>query len=341
MKRTTVFLAFGGESTEHDVSLSSAKNVYEALDKDTYDVVLCYIDRNGKWWHKDALEGVEGTHGDQLVVVPGSGEVMTVNGDNRFSIDVVFPVLHGKMGEDGTIQGLAAMLHVPVVGCGVEASAVCMNKDATKLLVKTAGVPTAEWLTVRSGDALETLEHDVLALSATGPWFVKPSRAGSSIGVSKVKDVADITAAVQNALQHDDLVLVEPAIEGRELEVAVLGNGASADASGVGEVVPGSEFYDYDDKYSASSSAQTKIDAGLPDALRESIRTHALDAFRALGCSGMARIDFLLDKNDQPYLMEVNTIPGFTDISMYPKLWQNEGLDQTELLDRLIRLALK
>ena len=341
MKRTTVLLAFGGESTEHDVSLSSAKNVYEALDKDSYDVVLCYIDRSGKWWYRKTLEDLEVNDDDQLILVPGSGEVMTLSGDARFSIDVLFPVLHGKMGEDGTIQGLGAMLHVPVVGCDVEASAVCMNKDTTKLLVKTAGVPTADWLTIRSGDTLESLEHDVLALSATGPWFVKPSRAGSSIGVSKVKDVADMTAAVQNALQHDDLVLMEPAIEGRELEIAVLGNGASADASGVGEVIPGSEFYDYDDKYSASSSAQTKIDAGLPDALRESIKAHALDAYRALGCSGMARIDFLLDKDDQPYLMEVNTIPGFTDISMYPKLWQNEGLGQTELLDRLIRLALK
>lgn len=341
MKRITVLMLYGGESSEHEVSINSARNVAQALSAEKYDVLYGYIDRRGKWWLQPSWKDSDFDTSVQLVVAPGTGNVLTVPKSKVLTIDVIFPVLHGKMGEDGTVQGLARIAHIPMVGCDVESSAVCMNKDAAKRLVEAAGVPVVPWLTVTTSDDMSNVKRRARVLSKTGPWFVKPARAGSSVGVTRVVDLNDIELAISNALKHDVTVLIETAVIGRELEVAVLGNPPSHKASAVGEIIPGSEFYDYDDKYSSESSSRTVLDAQLPKALTRVIRQHALDTYAALGCRGLARVDFLLSDELVPYMNEVNTLPGFTDISMYPKLWQSKGVSQSELVDRLIELALE
>lgn len=340
MEQQTVCVIFGGESSEHDVSLNSARNIINAIDTQNYKILLCYIDREGAWWLLDAwTDHPDEARSTQLAVMPGAKTFLTVPEHAVLAVDVIFPVLHGKFGEDGTIQGLAAMAHIPNVGCGVEASALCMDKDATKQIVAAANIPVVPWVSIRAQDDMKSTVKQVKVLHPHGPWFVKPSRAGSSVGVTKVKDIDMLEPAVNEAFRHDEVVLVETAVEGRELEVAVLGNVPNHKASGVGEIIPGSEFYDYEDKYSQDSMSRVVLDAKLPHALTKVIRHYALDAYRALGCKGLARIDFLLSDDLTPYLNEVNTLPGFTDISMYPKLWQQKGMEQSELIDRLITLA--
>lgn len=335
-------MIFGGESSEHDVSIASAKNVVAAVDSSKYGTLLCYIDREGRWWLLDEWRDKPDEYRTtQLVIAPGTKSLLTVPGNQAISIDVIFPLLHGKMGEDGTLQGVAQMAHIPIVGCGVQSSAVCMDKDMTKQTVEADGVPVVPWVSVRKQDSLASVRRKVQVLSETGPWFVKPSRAGSSVGVSKIRSIDQLEGALELARQHDDLVLVELAVEGRELEVAVLGNVPGHKASGVGEIISGSDFYDYDDKYSASSKAKVVLDAKLPAALTKVIRQYALDSYQALGCSGLARVDFLLSHDLVPYMNEVNTLPGFTDISMYPKLWEAKGFSYPKLVDRLIELALE
>lgn len=342
MKRLRILLMFGGESSEHDVSLKSAKNVFAAINKRTYDVSLAYIDKSGRWWLLDDwTDEPEGHRNIQLVVAPGTGTVLSVPGSQIIPVDVLFPVLHGKLGEDGTIQGLAAMAHIPIVGCGVESSAVCMDKHVTKRLLQAAGIPVVPWATVQRGGNHKAAIKHLKELNKQGPWFVKPSRAGSSVGVTRVTEARHLSHAIKAAHEHDDLALIEVAVTGRELEVAVLGNTPTHTASGIGEIIPGSEFYDYDDKYSADSSSKTILDAKLPRAVTSVIRQHALDSYGILGCSGLARVDFLLSDEGVPYVNEVNTLPGFTDISMYPKLWAEKGLGYDKLIDRLIELALE
>lgn len=335
-------MIFGGESSEHDVSIASAKNVIAAIDASKYDTRLCYIDRDGRWWLQQEWHDAPDEHRDtQLVIAPGTKTLLTIPDNQVLSIDVIFPLLHGKMGEDGTLQGVARMAHIPIVGCDVQSSAVCMDKDMTKQTVEADGVPVVPWVSVRRQDSMASVRRSAQSLSKTGPWFVKPSRAGSSVGVSKIRSIEQLEGALELARQHDDLVLVEIAVEGRELEVAVLGNVPEHKASGVGEIISGSDFYDYDDKYSASSKARVVLDAKLPTALTKVIRQHALDSYQALGCSGLARVDFLLSHDLVPYMNEVNTLPGFTDISMYPKLWDAKGFSYPKLVDRLIELALE
>lgn len=338
MSKRTVLLTFGGESSEHEVSIASARNVYAALDDTKYDIRLCYIDKSGKWWLLDEWTETPQRHGGtQLLLAPGTGSLMTLPGNQVLHPDVILPILHGKNGEDGTIQGLAQLAHIPIVGCRAEASAICMNKHQTKILLAAGNIPVVDWVTVVPSKIDQALE-DVSKLG-NAPWFVKPSRAGSSVGVSKVTSFDGLRDAIDTAFKHDNLVLIETAVTGRELEVAVLGNPPKHRASGVGEIIPGAEFYDYDDKYSLSSNSRVELEADLPDELRERIRTLALQSYELLGCTGLARVDFLLDEDGMPFVNEVNTLPGFTNISMYPKLWQRTGLRYPELIDRLIELA--
>lgn len=333
-------MMFGGDSSEHEISLFSAKNVYSALNKDKYKVLLGYIDRAGTWWlipeWSDTPDSVKT---DSLAIVPGRSAILTTASNEMIDIDAIFPVLHGKNGEDGTIQGLAELAHIPIVGCGVESSAVCMDKHVTKLLIEAYGLPVVPWQTVTQADSAKQCIAKAKQLTPTGPWFVKPSRAGSSVGVTKVSLVENIPTAVTEALQHDNLVLIETAVQGRELEVAVLGNVPTHKASGVGEIIAGNDFYDYDDKYSADSKSKIILDAKLPTALTKVIRQHALNAYETLGCRGLARMDFLLSEDLIPYINEVNTMPGFTDISMFPKLWNKKGMSYEALVERLIELA--
>ncbi|MCK9540287.1 D-alanine--D-alanine ligase family protein [Dokdonella sp.] len=342
MKRLKILMLFGGESSEHDVSIKSAKNVYAAIDKHKHEVSLAYIDRDGLWWLLPSWADSLGHHpGEQLAVTPGSRSLRLLSSNEDIAVDVIFPVLHGKNGEDGTVQGLAEIAHIPIVGCDVESSAVCMDKDATKRLLESAGMPIVPWVTVGRDDDARSVLRRVKELHSDGPWFVKPSRAGSSVGVTKVTSADGLWKAITFAHEHDELALVEVAVSGRELEVGVLGNIPDHKASGVGEIIAGREFYDYEDKYSDQSASRIILKAQLPTALTKVIRQYATDAYRVLGCRGLARIDFLLSDELIPYINEVNTLPGFTDISMYPKLWNQKGMSYEALVDRLIMLALE
>lgn len=337
MTQQTVLLVFGGESSEHDVSIKSARNVFEACDKTKFDVKLCYIDREGKWWllseWTDDLTRHDGT---VLAAVPGSGAFMTVDGETQLTIDILFPVLHGKNGEDGTVQGLAALLHIPIVGCDTTASALTMDKVLTKQVLEANAIATAPYIVHRNGNDVPDYSYAIQTLGDV--LFVKPSRSGSSVGVSKVTTEAEYHRAVALALAHDDRVLIERAITGRELETAVLGVPPHPQVSGVGEIIPGAEFYDYDDKYSEDSASKVILTADLSAELKESIRATSLHAFEVLGCSGLARVDYLLE-GDRFYVIEVNTLPGFTNISMYPKLWSEAGISYPDLVTALIESA--
>jgi D-alanine-D-alanine ligase len=340
MNRTAVLVLFGGESSEHDVSISSVRNVYAAIDDTKFNVQLGYIDRQGKWWLVDRLGQDIETHGaPQLMPALGTGSFVTLPGGRVVKPDVILPILHGKNGEDGSVQGLAQLLHIPIVGCDMTASAICMDKLATKEILMTAGIKVAPYEVHRRGTTLPDFNH--LSMSLGVPMFVKPSRAGSSVGVSKVHSEEELAKALEEAHRHDDTVLIERGISGRELEVSALGNPPHHQVSTVGEIMPGDDFYSYDDKYAADSTSQVVIPAEMADEQRERIRTVAAKAFELLGCRGLSRIDFFLADDGTLYINEINTLPGFTNISMYPKLWREEGISYSQLIEKLINLALE
>lgn len=335
MSRQTILLLFGGESSEHDVSIMSARNVYAGFDKDKYDVKLCYISRTGKDWL--LVESFEDLRGPTISPLLGQGYFMTQESELR--IDVIFPVLHGKNGvEDGAVQGLASLLHIPIVGSAIGASAVCWDKVVTKQLLATSGVQVTPYVVHREREPMPSYVQLKNELSET--LFVKPSTAGSSVGVSKVRSANELELAVMTALKHSDTVLIEKAVVGRELEVAVLGTPPNHRVSGVGEIIPGEEFYSYEDKYAEGSKAQVISDAAISDELRQKLQTIAHKAFAVLGCKGLARVDFLVSESGEVYVNELNTLPGFTTISQYPKLWQQAGIDYSQLIDELITDAL-
>lgn len=337
MTRPTVLLVFGGESSEHDVSVSSARNIYAALDGEKYDTKLCYIDHHGKWWLLDEWSESLSRHGGvQLVAAPGSGSFMTIPGSAIVHVDVLFPALHGKNGEDGTVQGLAKLLGIAVVGSGVTASALCMDKLLTKQVLLANGVKTAKYQVYRRGSAYPNYEEIAETLGEV--VFVKPTCSGSSVGTTKVHTVREFLPALKDALEHDDNVLIEEYIEGRELEVAVLGNTPKQRVSGVGEVVTSADFYDYNEKYVDTGNTQILTNVTLPDGLQQKIDDTTRQVYELLGCQGMARVDYLL-KGTTLYIMEVNTLPGFTSTSMYPKLWRAAGTSYAQLVDELIAAA--
>lgn len=339
MQRTTVLLLFGGESSEYDVSISSARNVYAAIDDTKFELILGYIDRSGKWWLMDSFDtDVSAQDSLQIVPVLGAESFMIIPSGQLLKPNVILPILHGKNGEDGSVQGLAQLLHVPIVGCDMTASSICMDKLATKEILDAHHITTAPYETHHSYDAVPDFNH--LSMRLGSPMFVKPSRAGSSVGVSKVHSEQELIAALELAHQHDDVVLIERGIAGRELEVAVLGNPPHHKTSGVGEIKPGDDFYSYDAKYASGSTSQAIISAELDDNMREHIRQQAARIYEILGCKGLARVDFFLTDDSTLYLNEVNTLPGFTNISMYPKLWRAEGVSYSQLIERLIQLAI-
>lgn len=340
MQRTTVLLLFGGESSEHDVSLSSARNVYAAIDDTKFEVVLSYIDRNGKWWLLDSFDTDVAMHTNAAQIVPvlGTQSFITLPNSRIIKPDVMLPILHGKNGEDGSVQGLAQLLHIPIVGCDMTASAICMDKLATKEILDVNHMTVAPYQVHRLHDPVPDFNH--LSMRLGSPMFVKPARAGSSVGVSKVYSDEELIKALDIAHQHDDTVLIERGIAGRELEVAVLGNPPHHQTSGVGEIKPGDDFYSYDAKYSATSTSEAIISADLDDVTRAHIKQQAGRVYELLGCSGLARVDFFLTDDNTLYVNEVNTLPGFTNISMYPKLWRAEGISYSQLIERLIQLAI-
>lgn len=347
MHKLNVAVLFGGQSSEHDISRKSAKTILSLIDRDKYDVYPVGITREGQWLYyhgeTDAIEEPDWmSHGTKAVLSPDAvDQCLYIFGQNLTAVhvDVVFPALHGSFGEDGTVQGLLELSRIPYVGCGVLSSAVAMDKYYTKIVAEKLGIPQARWLLAFRED------HDTDAISwkieeSFGyPVFIKPCNAGSSIGVSKARDMDELKQGLRQAFKHDRKVLIEEAIDGRELECAILGN-LDSRASGVGEILPAEEFYDFDAKYNNAAS-QTVVRAEMPEAVREKIREYAVAVFRGLDCRGLARVDFFQDKRSGDVLFnEINTLPGFTSISMYPMLWEDKGIQKKELVDKLIRLAL-
>ncbi len=333
----------GGQSPEHEISLMSAHNVLEALSKDRYDVSVIFIDKQGRWFYfSDLAQFFKDASSGERVAINVGGEdfsLISVNGSRAtFNLDVLFPILHGANGEDGTIQGLFEIANVPFVGAGVLGSAIAMDKDVTKCLLEEAGVKTVPWLTFTKRHA-NAINCDNIIAELGLPLFVKPANAGSSVGITKVKSRDELMPAVEIAFRIHKKILIEKGVAAREIECAVLGN-EDPRASKLGEIVPNAEFYTYDAKYFDPNGASLHTPADLNPAVATEIQTIAKQAFEVIGCEGMARIDFLLCEKGEIYLNEVNPIPGFTEISMYPKLWSITGVHYPELMDQLIEYAL-
>jgi D-alanine-D-alanine ligase len=336
---------FGGRSAEHEVSCISALHVLRAADPHRFDIVPIGITRDGRWVDSgDSMAALSGA----AAALPSPDDIdaseldplpAIVPAERDASEVVVFPLVHGPMGEDGTVQGLLELAAVPYVGAGVLGSALCMDKSAAKDVLDAHGLPQAKWLMARE----QAVDHgfanrvvDELGL----PVFVKPANLGSSVGVTKAHDYEELRDALAEALRYDEYLIVEEAVTGREIEVAVLGN-ASPRASVPGEVLPSHEFYDFDDKY-LDGTAGLRVPAELSDDATEQVRHLAVEAYRALRVDGMARVDFFFEEDGRGFLVnELNTIPGFTPISMYPKLWEASGLPYNELVDELVGLALE
>jgi len=342
-----VVVLFGGQSSEHEISCRSAVTITEYLDKEKYDIILVGITSRGKWLKVNAKEDVKsGAWRDsqtKAIISPDAVDKALVVTDNQQTslvpVDVIFPVLHGMYGEDGTVQGLFEMAQIPYVGCGVLASAVAMDKAYTKIIVDTLHIRQASYVTI-SGYELKNMDMVISKIESKiqYPIFVKPSKAGSSKGISKAFNTAELKAGLKEAALHDTKILIEETILGREIECAVLGRN-EAEASNVGEILAADEFYSYDAKYNNQESI-TDISPVLPDGVLEEVRNLAVKIFKAIDGFGLSRVDFFLEKDtNQVVFNEINTFPGFTSISMYPMLWEAKGLDKKRLLDELIALA--
>ncbi|MBN1448265.1 MAG: D-alanine--D-alanine ligase [Bacteroidetes bacterium] len=350
MNKKSVAVIFGGRSGEHEVSLVSAQSVMQELDPDRYIVVPVGIDKEGRWWTgDDAMRFLRRGAGTprRCMFPPEPGSILLLEEASgawiASHVDLAFPVIHGSNGEDGTLQGLFELAEIPYVGAGVAASAVAMDKVLQKRLHREAGLPVVPFLSFSSRDIAVRAEQIASGIAAQLglPVFVKPPNLGSSVGISKAATQEELAEALRHAARFDRKVLAEIAVpQAREIEVAVLGNEDPV-ASVPGEVVPSNEFYDYDAKY-VDGASSLLIPADLPQGMEERIRRLAVEAFRALDCEGMARVDFLLARESgELYINEINTIPGFTSISMYPKLFEAVGIPYRDLLDRLIDLALR
>jgi D-alanine-D-alanine ligase len=350
-KKIKLGVLFGGRSAEHEVSIQSARNIVEALDQDKYEVVLIGIDHAGQWYLNDssrflldapgAMPAFDVQNEDTVALVSRAGSrdlVRTSDNADLGSVDVVFPVLHGPYGEDGTVQGMLKLFDVPFVGGDVLGSAVGMDKDVMKRLLRDADIAIGDYRVVLRHRRDEQSFDDLRAALGT-PLFVKPANLGSSVGISKVDTADEYEAALDEAFQYDTKVVVEAFIEGREIEVAVLGN-EDPIASVPGEVTPTHEFYSYEAKYIDDKGAGLQIPARLTEDQVNAVQALAIESFQSLYCEGMARVDFFLTPDGQFVMNEINTIPGFTRISMYPKLFEASGISYADLIDRLVKLAI-
>ena len=351
MAKLNVAVIFGGYSSEHQVSINSAINVINNLSKEKYNIIPVYINQKGNWFlYEGSIDSIKTVPWEkfgtpcQISTNMDNKGLLRISGDRlkRVPVDVVFPVLHGKFGEDGMMQGLLEMGGLKYVGCGVIASALAMDKATTKTIVSALGVKQAKYLVFRKAeleDRTEVLKQVRYKLGY--PCFVKPSRTGSSVGITKVKNKKELDTAIDLALEHDEKIVIEQAIAGREIECAVLGTGgADTVASPIGEILSGAEFYDFDAKYNNAES-QTVINPDIGDEAAEKIKKIAVEVFKAIDGSGLSRVDFFIEeKTGNIIFNEINTIPGFTDISMYPMLIEAMGMSQTKLMDRLIEIAM-
>ncbi|ALH95027.1 D-alanine--D-alanine ligase [Acinetobacter equi] len=350
-----VGIIFGGKSAEHEVSLQSAKNIVEAIDKQRFEVVLIGIDKQGAWKIFEQEHYIENDNNPRLIAINDAGHDLQIQfrtDENKFleqrkegisqlsSIDVIFPIIHGTLGEDGFLQGMMNILDIPYVGCDVLSSALCMDKDISKRLLLAAGIPVTPYIAIhayqRNQLSFEKIQ-DKLGL----PIFIKPANQGSSVGISKVENSQEFEKAIETAFLYDEKILIEKFVNGREIECAVLGSSAHPTASVCGEIEIQSSFYSYDAKYINSEASRMVIPAKISEELSEKIRQQSIQAFQILGCSGLARIDFFLTENNEIYLNELNTLPGFTHKSMYSKLWEKSGLSYSDLISKLIDLAIE
>jgi D-alanine-D-alanine ligase len=344
VKKLNVGILFGGKSAEHEISLLSARNVFEALDREKYHPVLIGIDKQGRWHLNDESQYLLDSGDPRLVrlneagspvaLLPSCGGALT----GQIRLDVVFPILHGPLGEDGTIQGLLKLADIPFVGAGVLGSAAGMDKDLMKRLLRDGGIPIGDFICLRSHET--TLAFDEAAARLGLPFFVKPANMGSSVGVSKIHSREEYLTGIAGAFKYDSKIVLEEFIPGRELECSVLGNEAPQ-ASVPGEIISSNEFYSYEAKYIDEKGAAAEIPAKIPEETAQSVRDLAVKTFKILECEGLGRVDFFLKDSGEIIVNEINTMPGFTRISMYPKLWEASGLSYTALIDRLIVLALE
>ncbi|MGL4800266.1 MAG: D-alanine--D-alanine ligase family protein [Cellulosilyticaceae bacterium] len=344
--KENILLLFGGQSSEHEVSLKSVTTIINNIDHEKFEVYPVGITKEGKWLlytgnNVDFTENRWDEVGTPAILSPDAtmhSLVLLREEPVYIKIDKVFPVLHGRNGEDGTIQGLCQLAQIPYVGCGVLASAVSMDKGFTKIAVKEKSVPQADFVLVYASE-LENPEAAVARVEAAFPYpyFIKPANAGSSVGISKAKNKEELIAGLREAAKHDKKILVEETIIGREVETAVLGNG-EVQVSGVGEILAAAEFYDFDAKYNNAES-KTVVDADLPQETKEQIRQYAKDVFQAVEGKGISRVDFFVKEDGGIIFNEINTLPGFTSISMYPMLWKAAGVELGELITKLIELA--
>lgn len=352
--KTKICIIFGGESTEYEISLKSAYSVICNLNKELYDIITVGIDRNGKWyyydgsydniindsWYDDTLRETSILHGSKTPCL------IKFNNDGTYEkefFDVAFPVLHGKNGEDGTIQGLFELSSIKYVGVGVIASSTGMDKTFSKIMFENAGIPQANWIVITNDD-MDFLDSKIEEIEAVlkYPVFIKPANAGSSIGIGKAKCREELISAISEAFKFDKKILVEEFLKGHEVECAVLGSGNNITASCVGEIVASQEFYTYDAKYSSDSTSELHIPAKIETRYSDMIREYAIKAFKALDGKGLSRVDFFVDEEkDMVFINEINTMPGFTNISMYPKLMEASGIPYDKLLDHLIETALQ
>jgi D-alanine-D-alanine ligase len=352
MKKIKVAVIFGGRSAEHEVSLQSARNIIESLDKEKYEPVLIGIDRKGKWYlNEKSIHLMNSDSPAMIQLAEQKNEIaLTPTGESRKlinlstnkpagDIDVIFPVLHGPYGEDGSIQGLAKMADIPCVGAGITGSAIGMDKDIMKRLLRDAGIKTAEFVTIVK-DTVRLFTYERLAELLGSPFFVKPANLGSSVGINKVSARETFAKAVEEAFSYDNKIIIEQSVTGREIECAVLGNDDPV-ASAAGEIIPNDTFYSYNAKYIDEKGATLIVPAEITVKQLKTIQDISVKTFKTLECRGMARVDTFLTPTDEIIVNEINTIPGFTRISMYPKLWEHSGISYTELIDRLIKLAIE
>ncbi len=352
-QKKRVAILFGGKSAEHEISLISAMNIIAAINRTQYEPVLIGIDKTGRWILQNETRFMANPAdprkvqltdaAEQLSVIPGDTGPQLYNlhtGKTLEAIDVIFPIVHGPLGEDGSLQGLLRLLNLAFVGPDVLGSAICMDKDVAKRLMNEAGIPNARFRSFRKEDDAE-IHSEKIAADLGLPLFVKPANMGSSVGISKVESAADLQDAVDEAFRFDTKIIIEEFIKGREIECAVMGN-ENPEASVPGEVIPHSGFYSYEAKYVDESAAGLEAPAkNLSEEQVRQIQALAIRAYRTLECEGLSRVDFFLKADGKLYLNEINTLPGFTKISMFPGLWGQSGIPYRELIDRLLRLAME
>ncbi len=351
-KKIKVGILFGGKSAEHEVSLQSAKNVIEFIDRNRFEVMLLAIDKHGDWFLMDEIDYLDYEedpkniclldNGSKIVIVPGKGGVSLMETDKCKKLippDVIFPVMHGTYSEDGAIQGFLKLMNIPFVGADIAGSAVGMDKDIMKRLLRDANIPIADFFTYHAHQKNE-ISTAAISEKLGMPLFIKPANLGSSVGISKAKTEEELKMAIDLAFTYDDKIIVEEFIEGREIECAVLGN-EHPRASVPGEIIPQKDFYSYEAKYLDEKGAILKMPAEIAPDIAENVRNIAVKTFQTLACEGMARVDMFLTSDGRLILNEINTIPGFTKISMYPELWELSGIPYTELISELIHLALE